>query len=415
MSSSMAKSLTAHAPLAPVVQTRFNLLGALSFSHFLNDMMQSLIVAIYPLLKGEFHLSFVQIGTITLTYQACASLLQPVIGIYTDKHPKPYSLSIGMCFTLIGIVTLAFAPSYGVVLVSAALIGAGSAIFHPESSRIARLASGGRHGLAQSIFQVGGNAGSAMGPLLAAWIILPQGQPSLAWFAIAAVVAIVVLARVGGWYKRQHIDQPKAAAISAAIAPVSPARVRWSIAVLVLLIFSKYFYVASITSYFSFYLIDKFHISVRSAQIHLFVFLLAMALGTLFGGPLGDRIGRKRVIWVSILGIAPFTLMLPYVGLMWVGILTFIIGLILSSAFSAIVVFAQELMPGNVGAVSGLFFGFAFGIGGIGAAVLGGLADQHGIEFVYRICAYLPLIGMVAAFLPNIEHHDRRVALKPHS
>ncbi len=400
----MAKSFTADSPLAAALPIRFNLLGALSFSHYLNDMMQSLIVAIYPLLKGEFHLSFVQIGTITLTYQACASLLQPVIGIYTDKHPKPYSLSAGMCFTLLGILTLAFAPNYTSVLAAAALIGAGSAIFHPESSRIARLASGGRHGLAQSIFQVGGNAGSATGPLLAAWIILPQGQPSLAWFAIAAVIAIVVLGRVGGWYKRQHIDRPKAAQVSAAIGPVSPARVRWSIAVLVILIFSKYFYVASITSYFSFYLIDKFHVSVRSAQLHLAVFLLAMALGTLFGGPLGDRIGRKRVIWVSILGIAPFTLMLPYVDLMWVGILTFIIGLILSSAFSAIVVFAQELMPGNVGAVSGLFFGFAFGIGGIGAAVLGGLADQHGIEFVYRICAYLPLLGMVAAFLPNIEH-----------
>lgn len=409
----MAKSLTADSPLTGMAPTRFNLLGALSFSHFLNDMMQSLIIAIYPLLKGEFHLSFVQIGTITLTYQACASLLQPIIGVYTDKHPKPYSLSAGMCFTLVGIVTLAFAPNYASVLVSAALIGAGSAIFHPESSRIARLASGGRHGLAQSIFQVGGNAGSAMGPLLAAWIILPHGQPSLAWFAIAALIAIVVLARVGGWYKRQHIDRPKPAQMSAVVAPVSPARVRWSIAVLVLLIFSKYFYVASISSYFSFYLIEKFHISVRSAQIHLAVFLLAMALGTLFGGSLGDRIGRKRVIWVSILGIAPFTLILPYVDLMWVGILTFLIGLILSSAFSAIVVFAQELMPGNVGAVSGLFFGFAFGIGGIGAAVLGGLADQYGIEFVYRICAFLPLLGMVAAFLPNLEHHDRRVALKP--
>ena len=402
----MAKSFAADSPIAQAVPTRFNLLGALSFSHFLNDMMQSLIVAIYPLLKGEFHLSFVQIGTITLTYQSCASLLQPIIGIYTDKHPKPYSLSAGMCFTLVGIVTLAFAPNYTSVLAAAALIGAGSAIFHPESSRIARLASGGRHGLAQSIFQVGGNAGSAMGPLLAAWIILPQGQPSLAWFAIAAVIAIVVLARVGGWYKRQHIDRPKTSQVSAAIGPVSPARVRWSIAVLVLLIFSKYFYVASITSYFSFYLIDRFHVSVRSAQIHLSVFLLAMALGTLIGGPLGDRIGRKRVIWVSILGIAPFTLILPYVDLMWVGILTFIIGFILSSAFSAIVVFAQELMPGNVGAVSGLFFGFAFGIGGIGAAVLGGLADQHGIQFVYRICAYLPLLGMMAAFLPNIEHND---------
>ena len=400
----MAKSFAVDSPIVPAVTTRFNLLGALSFSHFLNDMMQSLIVAIYPLLKGEFHLSFVQIGTITLTYQACASLLQPIIGIYTDRHPKPYSLSAGMCFTLVGIVTLGFAPNYASVLAAAALIGAGSAIFHPESSRIARLASGGRHGLAQSIFQVGGNAGSAMGPLLAAWIILPQGQPSLAWFAIAALIAIVVLARVGGWYKRQHIDRPKTAHVSAAISPVSPARVRWSIAVLVLLIFSKYFYIASITSYFSFYLIEKFHISVRSAQIYLSVFLVAMALGTLFGGPLGDRIGRKRVIWVSILGIAPFTLILPYVNLMWVGILTFIIGFILSSAFSAIVVFAQELMPGNVGAVSGLFFGFAFGIGGIGAAVLGSLADQHGIEFVYRICAYLPLLGMVAAFLPNIEH-----------
>jgi MFS transporter, FSR family, fosmidomycin resistance protein len=400
----MAKSFAADSPaIVPVAPTRFNLLGALSFSHFLNDMMQSLIVSIYPLLKGEFHLSFVQIGTITLTYQACASVLQPLIGVYTDKNPKPYSLSVGMCFTLIGIVTLAFAPNYGTVLAAAALIGAGSAIFHPESSRIARLASGGRHGLAQSIFQVGGNAGSAMGPLLAAWIILPQGQSSLAWFAIAAVIAIAVLARVGAWYKRRHIDRPKAPH-AANLGPVSAARVRSSIVVLVLLIFSKYFYVASITSYFSFYLIERFHVSVRSAQLHLFVFLLAMALGTLFGGPLGDRIGRKRVIWVSILGIAPFTLMLPYVDLMWVGILTFIIGLILSSAFSAIVVFAQELMPGSVGAVSGLFFGFAFGIGGIGAAVLGGLADTHGIEFVYRICAYLPLLGMVAAFLPNIEH-----------
>jgi MFS transporter, FSR family, fosmidomycin resistance protein len=399
----MAKSFAADSQgIAPAASTRFNLLGAISFSHFLNDMMQSLIVAIYPLLKGEFHLSFAQIGAITLTYQVSASLLQPIIGIYTDKHPKPYSLSAGMCFTLIGIVILAFAANYGGVLAAAALIGAGSAIFHPESSRIARLASGGRHGLAQSIFQVGGNAGSAMGPLLAAWIIIPRGQTSLAWFALAALLAIAVLARVGAWYKHQHINRP-AVHRAPAVSPVSSRRVAASIAVLVLLIFSKYFYVASITSYFSFYLIEKFHVSVRSAQIHLFVFLLAMALGTLFGGPLGDRIGRKRVIWASILGIAPFTLILPYVDLMWVGMLTFVIGLILSSAFSAIVVFAQELMPGNVGAVSGLFFGFAFGIGGIGAAVLGAVADRHGIEFVYRICAYLPLLGMVAAFLPNIE------------
>jgi MFS transporter, FSR family, fosmidomycin resistance protein len=404
----MAKSFEADSPLiTPAAQPRFNVLAAISFSHFLNDMMQSLIVAIYPLLKGEFHLNFAQIGAITLTYQICASLLQPIIGVYTDRHPKPYSLSVGMCFTLVGMVTLALAPNYASVLAAAALIGAGSSIFHPESSRIARLASGGRHGLAQSIFQVGGNAGSAMGPLLAAWIIIPHGQASLSWFAAAAVLAIAVLARVGTWYKYHHIDRPSAAKQhTAASSPVSRRRVAASIVVLVVLIFSKYFYIASITSYFSFYLIEKFHVSVRSAQVHLFVFLLAMALGTLLGGPLGDRIGRKRVIWVSILGIAPFTLILPYVDLMWVGILTFIIGLILSSAFSAIVVFAQELMPGNVGAVSGLFFGFAFGIGGIGAAVLGGLADQHGIEYVYRICAYLPLLGMVAAFLPNIERRQ---------
>ena len=401
----MAKSLTADPTDIAALQPRFNVLGAISFSHFLNDMMQSLIISIYPLLKGEFHLSFAQIGAITLTYQICASLLQPLIGVYTDKHPQPYSLSLGMCFTLVGMVTLAFAPNYMSVLAAAALIGAGSSIFHPESSRIARLASGGQHGLAQSIFQVGGNAGSAMGPLLAAWIIIPQGQGSLAWFAIAALVAIGVLARVGAWYKRQHIDRPRAVAPHAAAATLlSRRRIAWSVFILVVLIFSKFFYTASISSYYAFYLIEKFHVSVRSAQIHLFVFLLAMALGTLLGGPLGDRIGRKRVIWVSILGIAPFTLILPYVDLMWVGVLTFIIGLILSSAFSAIVVFAQELMPGNVGAVSGLFFGFAFGIGGIGAAALGSLADRHGIEYVYQVCAYLPLLGMVAAFLPNIEH-----------
>lgn len=402
---------TPHAAAPAVAQampTRFKVLGAISFSHFLNDMMQSLIVSIYPLLKGEFHLSFVQIGVITLTYQICASVLQPIIGIYTDKHPKPYSLSLGMGFTLIGMVTLAFAPNYASVLAAAALIGAGSSIFHPESSRIARLASGGRHGLAQSIFQVGGNAGSAMGPLLAAWIIIPHGQASLVWFALAAMLAIAVLAQVGTWYKRQHLERStgsKSRAVAAS--PVSATRVAWSIGILVVLIFSKYFYVASISSYYSFYLIEKFNLSVRSAQIYLFVFLFAMALGTLFGGPIGDRIGRKRVIWVSILGVAPFTMMLPFVDLMWTGILSFVIGLILSSAFSAIVVFAQELMPGKVGAVSGLFFGFAFGIGGIGAAVLGGLADRHGIEFVYRICAYLPLLGMVAAFLPNIERRAK--------
>ena len=402
----MEESFTAISSSAePAAATRFNVLGAISFSHFLNDMMQSLIVAIYPLLKGEFHLSFVQIGVITLTYQICASVLQPLIGVYTDKHPKPYSLSVGMGFTLIGMLTLAFAPSYAIVLAAAAMIGAGSSIFHPESSRIARLASGGRHGLAQSIFQVGGNAGSATGPLLAAWIIIPHGQSSLAWFALAALIAIAVLTRVGAWYKRRHLDRPagsKSRAVPAG--PVAPRTVAWSIGILVVLIFSKYFYVASIGSYYSFYLIEKFHLSVQSAQLYLFVFLLAMALGTLFGGHIGDRIGRKRVIWFSILGVAPFTLALPFVNLPWTCALSFVIGLILSSAFSAIVVFAQELMPGKIGAVSGLFFGFAFGIGGIGAAVLGSLADHYGIEFVYRICAYLPLLGVVAAFLPDIEH-----------
>jgi len=384
--------------------TRFKVLGAISFSHFLNDMIQSLIIAIYPLLKGEFALTFMQIGAITLTYQVCASVLQPVIGIYTDKHPQPHSLSLGMGFTLIGLITLAWAPNYAAVLGAAALVGTGSSIFHPESSRIARLASGGRHGLAQSIFQVGGNAGSAMGPLLAAWIIIPHGRTSVAWFALAALLAIAVLWNVGAWYRRRHVDpavRPKPRAVPAG--SVSPRRVAWSVAILLTLIFSKYFYLASITSYYSFYLIEKFHLSVQSAQLYLFYFLLAAALGTLFGGPIGDRVGRKRVIWFSILGVAPFSMLLPYVDLLWTGILSFIIGLILASAFSAILVFAQELMPGKVGAVSGLFFGFAFGMGGIGAAVLGSLADVYGIDFVYRMCAFLPLLGTVAAFLPDMK------------
>jgi MFS transporter, FSR family, fosmidomycin resistance protein len=401
----MAKDFTATVTaLTPAAQTRFNVLGALSCAHFLNDMMQSLIVAIYPILKGEFQLNFVQIGMITLTYQICASLLQPAIGLYTDKHPKPYSLSVGMAFTLIGMITMAYASSYNGVLVGAALIGTGSAVFHPESSRIARLASGGRHGLAQSIFQVGGSGGAAMGSFLAFCVLLSRGQTSMAWFALAALAAIILLARVGTWYKNQHLIPSKIGVKTAAVSPVSPRTAAWSIGILVLLLFSKYFYVASISSYYSFFLIEKFHVSVGSAQIHLFVFLLAMAVGTLFGGPLGDRIGRKRVIWVSILGIAPFALLLPYADLPWTGVLTFLIGLILSSAFSAIVVFAQELIPGKVGAVSGLFFGFAFGIGGIGAALLGLVADRYGIEFVYKICAFLPLLGCVAAFLPNIEN-----------
>jgi FSR family fosmidomycin resistance protein-like MFS transporter len=384
--------------------TRFRVLGAISFSHFLNDMIQSLIIAIYPVLKGEFQLSFAQIGAITLTYQMCASVLQPLVGAYTDKHPKPHSLSAGMGLTLAGLVTLAFAPNYPSVLLAAALVGAGSSIFHPESARIARFASGGRHGLAQSIFQVGGNGGSAVGPLLAAWIIIPNGRTSVAWFALAAILAIVVLWNVSDWYKRRHLDRPASAkTLPHATSPLSASRVAWSVAILIVLVFSKYFYLASISSYYSFYLIEKFRLSVQSAQMYLFLFLFATALGGLIGGPIGDRVGRKRVIWFSILGVAPFTLLLPYVDLAWTAALSVVIGLILASAFSAILVFAQELMPGKVGAVSGLFFGFAFGMGGIGAAVLGGLADRHGIEFVYRVCAFLPLLGVITAFLPDIE------------
>jgi FSR family fosmidomycin resistance protein-like MFS transporter len=401
----MARSFAAVSQdVGQALQTRFNVLLALSFSHFLNDMLQSLIVAIYPLLKGEFRLSFAQIGAISFTYQICASLLQPFIGSYTDKRPQPYSLSVGMGFTLIGLLLLAFAPNYSIVLAAAALIGAGSSIFHPESSRIARLASGGRHGLAQSIFQVGGNSGTAVGPLLAALIILPLGQTSIAWFALAALLASGILACVGTWYRRQHL-QPKAGESRAAAvsSPVSSRRVAWPMGILMLLLFSKYFYIASITSFYSFYLIGKFHVSVGSAQIHLFMFLAAAAIGTLFGGAVGDRIGRKAVIWASVLGVAPFTLLLPHADLYWTGILTLIIGLVLSSAFSAILVFAQELMPGKVGAVSGLFFGLAFGFGGIGAAALGAVADIRGIEFVYRICAYLPLLGLAAAFLPDLR------------
>jgi FSR family fosmidomycin resistance protein-like MFS transporter len=384
-------------------QFQFKVLGALSFSHLLNDMLQSLLLAMYPLFKGEFSLSFAQIGLITLTYQVTASLLQPLIGLYADRNPRPYSLSAGMCLTLAGLLTLAWAHSFHGVLLAAALVGSGSSVFHPESSRIARLASGGRHGLAQSIFQIGGNTGSAIGPLLAAAIILPYGQKSVAWFGLAALMAIAVLWQVGGWYKRHLADAPERGS-SKPVHHALPSRtVAWSIAILVLLVFSKYFYLASLSSYYSFYLIEKFGLSVRSSQLHLFLFLFAVAIGTLLGGPIGDRIGRKHVIWVSILGVAPFSLLLPYANLPWTVVLTFVIGVTISSAFSAIVVFAQELIPGRVGAVSGLFFGFAFGVGGIAAAVLGSLADSHGIAFVFRMCAYLPLLGVATTFLPDIK------------
>ncbi|CAN0620078.1 fosmidomycin efflux pump [Burkholderia multivorans] len=392
-------------PAAAAARTVYPVLGAISFSHMLNDMIQSLILAIYPMLKDNFALSFAQIGLITLTYQITASLLQPLVGYYTDKRPKPYSLPVGMGFTLSGLLLMSVAPNFPLLLVAAALVGCGSSVFHPESSRVARMASGGRHGLAQSLFQVGGNAGSALGPLLAALVVIPRGQSSIAWFSAAALVAIVVLTQIGHWYKRHPSARKKAA--HAPHATLSRGRVMFAIGVLVLLIFSKYFYLASINSYYTFYLIDKFHLSVQAAQIHLFIFLAAVAAGTVIGGPVGDRIGRKYVIWGSILGVAPFTLMLPYANLFWTSVLTVIIGAVLASAFAAILVYATELMPGKVGTVAGLFFGFAFGLGGIGAAVLGQLADATSIAFVYKVCSFLPLIGVLTVFLPDLESGKR--------
>lgn len=383
--------------------TEFRILGAISFSHLLNDMIQSLILAIYPVLKSDFSLSFGQIGLITLTYQLTASLLQPAVGMITDKKPMPYSLPVGMGFSLCGLLLLAVAPNFTVLLIAAALVGTGSSVFHPESSRVARMASGGRHGLAQSLFQVGGNAGASLGPLAAAWIIVPHGRGSVAWFSLAALLAMVVLLQVSRWYSAHHAVRGKAKARHASAVVLTKAKVAWSLLILGLLIFSKYFYLASLSSYFTFYLMHKFGVSVQSAQAHLFVFLFAVAIGSLIGGPIGDRIGRKWVIWASILGVAPFALLLPHASLLWTGVLTVIIGLILSSAFSAILVYAQELIPGRVGMISGLFFGFAFGMGGIGAAVLGHIADARGIEYVYGLCAYLPLIGVITVFLPNLD------------
>jgi MFS transporter, FSR family, fosmidomycin resistance protein len=376
-------------------------------------MMQSLLPSIYPILKSSFHLNFTQIGFITLTFQITASLLQPVIGHYTDRKPMPYSLPIGMVFTLVGLLLLAIAPTFSLLLLAAALIGIGSAVFHPESSRVARMASGGKHGFAQSFFQVGGNTGSAIGPLLAVLIVLPYGQIGSAWFSIAALLGIVVLSRVSRWYKArlshlqksptQHVEESSGLSRNKVIA---------AIAVLVALVFSKYFYLASLTSYYTFYLIAKFHVSVQSSQLHLFVFLAAVAAGTFMGGPIGDRVGRKAVIWCSILGVLPFTLVLPYANLFWTGVLSIIIGFVIASAFSAILVYAQELVPGRVGMISGLFFGLAFGMGGIGAAVLGKLADMTSIVFVYKVCAYLPAIGLLTGLLPNSQkiRHEAKAA-----
>ena len=387
--------------------TALRVLAAVSFCHFLNDLIQAMLPAIYPLLKANYALDFAQIGLITLVFQLTASLLQPVVGTYTDRNPLPYSLAIGMGCTLLGLLLLSHA-AYPLLLLAAALIGTGSSVFHPESSRIARLASGGRHGFAQSFFQVGGNLGTAAGPLLAAFIVLPNGQASVAWFAIAALIAVTVLVRIGAWYKTHRIARAQA---HTARPPALPQRqVVLAIGVLLALIFSKYFYLASLNTYYTFYLMERFALTAQDAQFHLFLFLGSVALGTLVGGPVGDRIGRKYVIWVSILGVLPFTLALPHADLFWTSVLTIVIGLILSSAFSAILVYAQELLPGKVGMIAGLFFGFAFGMGGLGAALLGELADARGIEYVYRVCAYLPAIGLLTVFLPNLHRRAAKTA-----
>jgi len=386
-------------------KTVFPVLWAASFCHLLNDMMQALLPAVYPILRGGLDLSFAQVGFLTFVYQLTASLFQPFIGYYTDRRPMPYSLPFGMASSMAGLLTLAFAPGYGVLLVGAMLLGLGSSIFHPESSRIARLASGGSHGLAQALFQVGGNFGSALGPLAAAYFVLPRGQAGLAWFAFAALTGIIVLTALGHWYQHNgHAKRPSSKA-SVRHSTLSSGQVSKAMTVLIALLFSKYIYLASFTSYYIFYLMDRFGLSTKDAQVYQFVFFAAVATGAVAGGPIGDRLGRKLVIWVSILGVLPFTLILPHVGLLPTAVLSVAIGFVIASAFPAIVVYGQELMPGRIGMVSGLFFGFIFGIGGIGAAVLGKLADWQGIRFVFLLCSFLPVIGVFTVFLPNLREH----------
>lgn len=399
----MEKKIIQPGESAVITATVYPILLMISFSHMMNDTIQSLIPSVYPLVKKNYHLNFAQIGLITLTFQLAASLLQPLVGLYTDRRPKPFSLVTGMSFTLIGLLFMSRAENFHSLLFSVALIGIGSSIFHPEASKVAYMASGGKRGLAQSIFQVGGNAGSSLGPLLAALIIVPLGQTSIGWFALLALVAMIVLVYVGRWYKiNLGALRQKNRSTDGYYPALSKTKIFVSILILIVLIFSKYFYLASMVSYLTFYLIEKFQVSVQHAQIFLFIFLFSVAAGTLLGGPLGDRFGRKYVIWFSILGVAPFTLLLPHANLFWTAILTVIIGVVLASAFSAILVYAQELLPGKVGMISGLFFGFAFGMGGLGSAVLGVLADHKGIIYVYQVCAFLPLIGLLTGFLPNI-------------
>lgn len=389
-----------------VQKTVFTVLFTISFSHLLNDMMQSVIPSIYPIVKDKYHFSFTQIGFITLAFQLTASILQPFVGAYTDRKSKPFSLTLAMVFSLAGIITLSLASSFISFILAVCLIGLGSSVFHPEASRVAYLASGGKKGLAQSIFQLGGNAGSAIGPLLAAIIVLPHGQLSIVWFSLVAILGMVILFAIGKWYQaRIQLRKSNPATIPAETAPgISKNRVVISIGILLVLIFSKFFYMASMTNYFTFYLIEKFNVTVEESQYYLFSFLAAVAIGTIIGGPIGDRFGRKYVIWFSILGAAPFTLFLPYVNLFWTVFLAILIGIIIASAFSAILVYATDLVPGKIGMIAGLFFGFTFGMAGIGSAVLGWAADKVGIEYVFKLCAYLPLIGIITVFLPNVSH-----------
>ncbi len=391
--------LKSNAGEAPV----FAILFTIGFCHLLNDIIGGLVPALYPLFKSSYNLTFSQIGLITLTYQIASSLLQPLVGLYTDRRPRPFSLMAGMTVTLGGLIWLSRANSFHTIMLSATAVGVGAAVFHPESSRVARLASGGQHGLAQSIFQVGGNFGFSLGPLLAAFIVIGRGQRSIAWFSIDALLAIILLFVVGNWYRRTALSRMRVRAAVNARSPLPPEKTAFALTILLVLIFSKYIYMSSITSYYTFYLISKFHLPVQNAQIRLFTFLASTAAGILIGGPVGDRIGRRYVIWGSIIGVLPFTMLLPYANLFWTGILTVLIGLILSSAFSAILVYAQELIPGKVGMIAGLFFGFAFGVAGVAAAMLGKLADRTSIDFVYRMCAFMPAIGMLAYFLPNFE------------
>jgi FSR family fosmidomycin resistance protein-like MFS transporter len=390
-------------------KTVYSILFSIGFAHLLNDLLQSVIPSVYPMLKQNYQLTFSQIGFITFAFQVTASILQPFVGSYTDRFPRPYSFAIGMLFTLTGILLLSYASGFPVILVAVALVGIGSSIFHPEASRVSYYASGGKRGLAQSIFQLGGNTGSAIGPLLVALLVIPHGQYFIAWFSIVAILAIIVLLRVGNWYKG-HLYLRARGKVQTEEQPhqLSKKKVIASIGILIVLIFSKYFYLTSITSYFTFYLIHKFQLSIQQSQFQLFIFLASVAAGTVIGGPLGDRFGRKYIIWFSILGVAPFSLLLPHANLFWTGVLSVIIGFILASAFSAILVYAQELVPGKVGMISGLFFGFAFGMGGLGSALLGTLADKTSIDFVYKICAYLPLIGILTAFLPGIKKNRVR-------